>query len=97
MSLHIFNIVQSWGQWIIDINDNDLPISLLLVQEGHDTKDLDLLDLAWGSDELADLADVQRVIVTFGLGLRVNNVRIFPGLRKGSAKSVAGRVRAMHT
>jgi hypothetical protein len=42
-----------------------------------------LLDLSWVSDQFADLADVQWVIVTLGLRLRVDNVGILPGLKVG--------------
>jgi hypothetical protein len=63
------------------VNDNDLPVCLFLVEQCHDTKDLDLLDLTGVADQLADLADVQRVIVTLGLRLGVNNIRVFPCLR----------------
>ena len=82
MSLHVLDVVQPWCQWIIDVNDNNLPISLLLVEQSHDAKDFDLLDLARGSDEFADFADIQRIIIAFGLGLRVNNIRIFPRLQR---------------
>ena len=62
------------------INDNDLPIGFLLVQQGHDTKDLDLLDLAGISNQLTDFTDVQWIIVTLGLSLGVDNVGVFPCL-----------------
>lgn len=84
----------SWicGQWsqrlenlyLLDnthINDNNLPVRLFLVQERHHTKDLDLLDLASVAHQFADLANVQRIIVTLGFGLGVNDVGIFPGLQ----------------
>jgi hypothetical protein len=40
-----------------------------------------LLDLTWISNQLADLADVQWVVVSLGLGLRVNDIRVLPCLR----------------
>ena len=39
-----------------------------------------MLDLAGGSDEFTDFADVKRVVVTLGFGLGVDDVRVFPGL-----------------
>jgi len=46
-----------------------------------------LLDLASVADELTDLADVEWVVVTLGLGLWVNDVGVFPGLQSVSARS----------
>lgn len=80
MSLNILNIVELWCQGVVDINDDDLPVSLLLVKKGHDTEDLDLLDLSWVTDKLADLADIQWVVVALGLGLWVDDIWVLPGL-----------------
>lgn len=80
MSLNILNVVESRCQWVIDVNDNDLPVSLLLVKQSHDSQHLYLLDLPWSCDKLTNLADVEGIIVTLGLGLRVENIWVFPGL-----------------
>lgn len=80
VALDILNIVELGGKRVVDVDDNDLPVSLLLVEKGHDTEDLDLLDLASVADKLTDLADVERVVVTLGLGLRVDGVGVLPGL-----------------
>ena len=80
MTLNILNVVELGGKRVVDVDDNDLPVSLLLVEKGHDTEDLDLLNLTSVADELADFADVKRVVVTLGLGLGVNNVGVLPGL-----------------
>jgi hypothetical protein len=45
-----------------------------------------LLDLAGVADKLADLADVERVVVPFGFGFRVDYIGVFPCL-KGSTVS----------
>ena len=58
MPLNILNIVQLRGQGIIDIDDNNLPVSFTLIEEGHDSKDLNLLDLTNVAKLLADLADI---------------------------------------
>lgn len=84
VSLDVLDIVQSARQGIIDVNDNDLPVGLTLVQEGHDTEDLDLLDLADFGNTLTDLADVERVVVTVGFGLGVGDRGVFPCLGEGS-------------
>jgi len=80
VSLNILDIIELWCQWVIDIDDNNLPVSLLLIEKSHNTKDLDLLDLTRVSDQFSDLADVQWVIVSLGLGLGVDDVGVFPGL-----------------
>lgn len=80
MTLDILNVVQLGSERVVDINDDDLPVGLLLVQKGHNTEDLDLLDLTGVANHLTDLADVQWVVVTLGLGLGVDDVGVFPGL-----------------
>ena len=71
MSLDIFDVIESRCQWIIDVNDNNLPVRLLLVEQGHNSEDLDLLDLSRGCNELTNLADIERIVVTLGLGFRM--------------------------
>ena len=82
VALDILNVVELGSKRVIDVNDNDLPVSLLLVEKGHDTEDLDLLDLARVADKLANLADVERIVVTLGLGLGVDRVGVLPGLSR---------------
>ena len=81
MALDILNVVELGGEGVVHIDHNDLPVGFLLVEQGHDAEDLDLLDLAGIADELTDFADVERVVVTLGLGLRVDSVGVLPGLR----------------
>lgn len=80
VALDILNVVQLWRQWVVDVDDDDLPVGLALVEQSHDSENLDLLDLAGLGDGLTDLADVQWVVVTLGLGLWVGNVRVLPCL-----------------
>jgi hypothetical protein len=80
VSLNIFYVVKLRSQWVVDVNDDDFPVSLLLIKESHDTENLDLLDLTWVSDQFTDLANIQWVIVTLGLGFWVDDIRIFPSL-----------------
>lgn len=82
VALNVLNVVELGGQSVVDVDDNDLPVGLLLVDQGHDTKNLDLLDLTRVANKLTDLANVERVVVTLGLGLRVNGVGVLPGLWK---------------
>ena len=39
-----------------------------------------MLDLPRGCDKLANLTDIERVIVSFGFGFGVNGVGVFPSL-----------------
>lgn len=80
VSLHILDIVELRSKWIIDIDDDNLPISLFLVEKSHNTENLDLLDLTSVADKLADLADIKWVVIALSLGLGVNNVGVFPSL-----------------
>lgn len=81
VTLDILDIIKLGSERVVDINDDDLPICLLLVQQSHHTKNLDLLDLASVPNELADLADIERVVVAFCLSLRVDDIGIFPCLK----------------
>ena len=78
--LDVLNVVQLGRKGVVDVDDDDLPVGLALVEESHDAEDLDLLDLADVADLLADLADIERVVVALGLGLGVGLVRVLPGL-----------------
>jgi hypothetical protein len=86
VSLDILNVVKLGGERVVDVNDDDLPVSLALVEQSHDTEDLDLLDLTDLGDELTNFADVERVVVTLSLGLGVGNVGVLPGLIGPSAE-----------
>lgn len=95
VALDVLNVVQLWRQWVVDVDDDDLPVGLALVEQSHDSKNLDLLDLAGLGDGLTDLADIQWVVVTLGLGLWVGDVWVLPCLwcvsmvgRAWSAKTV---------
>lgn len=82
MALNIFNVVELRSKGVVNVNDNDLPVGLFLIEQSHHTENLDLLDLTGVADELTNLADVERVVVTLGLGLGVDGIRVFPGLEK---------------
>jgi hypothetical protein len=82
--LDVLDVVEAGSERVVHVNDNDLPVSLTLVEESHDTKDLDLLDLTDLGDKLANLAHIERVVVTVHLGLRVGDVGVLPGLGEGT-------------
>jgi hypothetical protein len=80
MALDVLDVVQFGCEWVLDIDDDDLPVSLAFVEERHDPEDLNLLDLSNVTDLLANLADIQRIVVAIGLGLSMLLVGIFPRL-----------------
>jgi len=80
VALDVLNVVQLWRQWVVDVDDDDLPVRLALVEKSHDSENLDLLDLTGLGDGLTDLADIEWVVVTLGLGLWVGDVWVLPGL-----------------
>jgi hypothetical protein len=71
MSLYILNIVKFRGKRVLHINDDDFPVGLALIDESHDPEDLDLFDLTNITNLLANLADIEGVIVAPGFGLRM--------------------------
>ena len=80
LALDILGVVELRSKRVADINDKDLPVGLPLVKKSHHTEDLDLLDLTGVADKLTNLANIQGVVVTLGLGLVVGRVGVFPGL-----------------
>jgi hypothetical protein len=80
MALDVLDVVQFGREWVLDVDDEDLPVRLALVEERHDPEDLDLLDLSNVADLLADLADIQRIVVASGLGLSMLLSGILPRL-----------------
>lgn len=80
VALDVLDVVELGSQGVLNIDDDDLPVGLLLVEQGHDTEDLDLDDLSGLGDQLTDLADVEGVVVALGLGLGVYDIGVFPGL-----------------
>lgn len=84
VALDVLNVVEFRSKRVVYVNNDDLPVSLLFVKESHDAENLDLLDLPSVTDKLANLANVERVVVALGLGLRVDDVGILPGLGEGT-------------
>jgi hypothetical protein len=84
VALDVLNVVELGSEGVVDVDDEDLPVGLTLVEESHDTEDLDLLDGTDGADRLTDLANVEGVVVTVGLGLGVLVRGVLPGLGEGT-------------
>ena len=84
MSLNILNIVQSSSERVVDVDDEDFPVGLSLIEQSHDTQDFDLFDLSDVSYGFTNLTDVQWVVVTVRTGFGVFLLRVFPGLGEGT-------------
>lgn len=80
VTLDILNVVELGSERVVDIDNDDFPVGLTFVEESHDTEDLDLLDLTSVADLFADLAHIERVVVTLSLGVGVGVVRVLPSL-----------------
>jgi hypothetical protein len=81
MPLDILNVVQLRGEGVVDIDNDDFPVGLAFIEEGHNSKHLDLLNLTNVAKLLADLTDIQGVVVTTGFGLGVGLIGVFPSLQ----------------
>jgi hypothetical protein len=80
VTLNILNVVELGSKRVLLVNNDNLPVGLLLVQKCHDSKNLYTLDLSGVGNELSNLANVQWVVVSLGLGLGVDGVGVLPGL-----------------
>ena len=78
--LNVLNVVQLRREGVEDVNDDDLPVGLTLVEQSHDAENLNLLHLSNISDLLADFTDIKGIVVTACLGLCVGLSGIFPSL-----------------
>lgn len=93
MSLDVLNVVKLGRKRIQNINNNDLPVGLTLVQECHDTEDFDLFNLANITDLFADLTDIERIVVTLGFSFGMLLVGIFPGLGRVRMNQITNMLR----
>jgi hypothetical protein len=80
VSLDIFNIVQFGSEGVRDIDNDDFPVGFTLVEKGHDSQNLDLLDLPSIPNLFTDLANIERIVVALCLCLRVGLRGILPSL-----------------
>jgi hypothetical protein len=85
VALDVLDVVQLGSQRVVHVDDHDLPVGLALVEQSHDTEDLDLDDITGLVDKLADLADIQWVVVALSLGLLVCDIGVLPRLLHPSA------------
>lgn len=71
VTFDILDIVELRSKWVDNINNDNFPVSLALIEQGHDTKHFDLFDLSSVTSLFANLTDVERVIVAICIGLCV--------------------------
>jgi hypothetical protein len=90
MALNVLDVIELGRKGILNIHDNDLPVRLALIEQSHDTENLDLLHLSHIPHLFADFANIERIVVAFGLGLCVCLRGVFPGLFMRSTDSEAG-------
>jgi hypothetical protein len=81
MPLNVLDVVELGGERIVYIDDDNLPIGLAFVKEGHNPENFDLFDLSDITDLFTDIADIQRIVVSLCFGLWVRLGRVLPGLR----------------
>ena len=84
MLLDVVDVIELVSQGIVDIDCENLPIRLALVDERHVAQDFDPDDGAALVDSLSDLAHVDRVAVALAFGRLVRVVGILPRLRDGA-------------
>lgn len=84
MPLNILDVVELGSERIGNVDNDNFPIGLALIQESHDTENLDLLDLANIAYLLANLANIKWVVIALGFGLSMRLGRVFPGLKRNA-------------
>lgn len=80
MPFHVFDVIQLRSHGIVNIYNDDFPVRLALIKQRHDSEDFDLLHLPNVANLFADLADIERVVITLCLCLGVDLGRVFPSL-----------------
>jgi hypothetical protein len=80
MPLNILDIIKLRRKRVVDIDNDDFPIRLAFIEQGHDAEDLDLLDLTHIPELFADFTNIQGIIVAVGFRLCVDLCWIFPCL-----------------
>jgi len=84
VTFDILDVVELGSERVVDVDDEDLPVGLTLIEESHNTEDLYLLDLTSVTNCLSNFANVERVVITESLGFGVSVRRVLPSLRERS-------------
>mmetsp|Transcript_7880 Transcript_7880/g.11331 ORF Transcript_7880/g.11331 Transcript_7880/m.11331 type:complete len:293 (+) Transcript_7880:64-942(+) len=77
---NIIDITVFRGQRIIDSNGNNLPVKFTIINHGQNTKRFDLRERSHSKRFASNLNNIDRIVVTENLELRVLLVGVFPGL-----------------
>jgi len=93
VAFDILDIVQLGSERVVDVDNDNFPVRLTLIEEGHDTENLDLFDLTSVTDLFTNLANIERIVVTLGLGFGMRVVRILPGLGESTVVPNVAMVR----
>lgn len=80
MRLHVGDGIDLLRQRIVDVDHDDLPVRLPLVQDRQAAEEFDPFDLAGRGDVGAEFADVEGVVVASFLGVGVDEGWVFPCL-----------------
>lgn len=78
--LNILDVVQLGRERIPNVDDKNFPVGLTLIEQSHDTENLDLLNLADVANLFTNLTNVQGIIITLSLRLGMSLSRVFPSL-----------------
>ena len=79
--LNVFDCVHIRCDRVVDVDHHDLPVSLAAVVGSNATEDLGLSDLAEVAGILADVEEVNGIVVAWLVDEGVFEVRVFPCLR----------------
>lgn len=85
--------VDEVGDGVLDVDHEHLPVGLAAVVGREAAENLDLLDLTDVADVLADVEEVDWVVVAEFVGEFVLQVGVFPGLRDAAVDEGVGLVR----
>lgn len=89
--LNILNIIQFTRQRIIHIHHNHLPIRLPLIEQSHNSKNFNLLNLTDGTNLFTNFAHVEGVVVPGCFGLGMSLVGVLPGLGESTKMTKSAR------
>lgn len=79
---NIRNVVGLVCLWVIDIDGDNFPIGFTFIDQTNDSEYFNLYNLTMFGDSWTDFNDINRIVITFGIGWRIYVARIFPCLWK---------------
>lgn len=80
----VLDVLHLISKRVVDVDSQELPVSLALIDQRQSSEDLHLDDVTTRSHSRANLADVDRVVVAFAPGGLVNMLGPLPRLRQSS-------------